>query len=146
MRVSTTLALLAVMAVPAGAQATLGLGGGTGIGSRGGRVSSAHEVLFVELHLPVLPGLRIEAINANTRGSGTLSLDVSGVFELPTPVVRPYALAGWGTYGLDDKGAASGWNVGAGLRTAFVLGPSIFVEFRRHDRIARDLLTFGIRL
>ena len=34
----------------------------------------------------------------------------------------------------------------AGLRTAFLVGPGFFVEFRRHDRIARDLLTFGIRL
>ena len=139
-------ALLAVIAVPAGAQVTIGLGGGTGVGTRGGNTSSAHEIGFAEVKLPIFPALRIEAINANTTSAGTFSFAVSGVLEVPLPIVRPYVLGGWGTYGIEDKGAASGWNVGAGLRTALLVGPGFFVEVRRHDRIARDLLTFGIRL
>jgi len=142
----TVAALLAVLAVPASAQVTLGLGGGTGIGVRGGKASGTHEAGFVEASLPFLPRVRGEMINANTTGAGTVSLVASVVLEAPVPMIRPYVIAGLGNYGIDGKGAHGGWSVGAGLRTAFLVGPGIFVEARRHDGIARDLLTFGLRL
>lgn len=137
--------LAAFVTLPARAQVTAGIGGGGGIGSRGGNVSSAHAAGFVEVSLPILPALRAEAIDANTSGEGTLSLVASGVFSVPVPLITPYVLAGWGLYGLDGNGARSGWSVGAGLRTALPAGPGLFLEVRRHQRIARDLLTVGLR-
>ncbi|HVZ49303.1 MAG TPA: hypothetical protein VG916_11005 [Gemmatimonadaceae bacterium] len=146
MRLFRVTGLLALMIAPAGAQVTIGGGGGGGIGTRGGSASSAHAMGFAELKLPILPAVRFEAVFVNTTGKGTISLVTSGVFEVPTPLVRPYVIAGWGTYGIEDDGARGGWNVGAGVRTALPTGPGVFAELRRHDHIARDLFTIGIRL
>lgn len=142
----SAVALLAVLAVPASAQVTVGFGGGTGVGTRGGNASSTHEMGFVEFDLPIVPTIRADAVVANTTGAGTISLVASGVYTLPIPGIKPYVIAGLGLYGLDGNGTRSGWSAGAGVRTALPGGPGVFVEVRRHQRIARDLLTVGIRL
>jgi hypothetical protein len=70
------------------------------------------------------------------------------VFSAPLPVATPYFIAGWGTYGLGGDGPTSGttgWNVGAGVRVSVPGAPGFFGEIRRHERVSRDLITFGVR-
>ena len=46
-------------------------------------------------------------------------------------------------------GAANAWfllfELGLGVRAGLIVGPSFFLEARRHDKISRDLVTVGIR-
>ena len=104
-------------AAPVKAQLTLGVGGGAGIGSGSG--SAAHGLGFVEFKLPVLPGLRADAMVMDApAGTGPLALSLNVVLSLPIPFVKPYVLAGWGKYGLGKDGSVSGWNAGGGCGTS----------------------------
>jgi hypothetical protein len=134
-----------LVAAPSRAQFTLGVGGGGGVGTRGGSESALHGIAFAEFKTPVLPlpGLRGDVMLIDPpSGSGPLSLSLNVVLSLPIPVVKPYVLGGWGSYGIGKGESASGWNVGVGVRVA--LGVGVFAEARRHDKIGRDLLTVGI--
>lgn len=140
------LCVLVLAATPAHAQFSLGLGGGTGFGSRGGTAKGGHANVSLELKLPILPGVRGDAYFVDApAGTGKFAAAVSGVISAPIPVVTPYLIAGWGTYGLGGSGTTSGWNIGAGVRASVVVGPSVFAEVRRHQRVARDLITIGLR-
>jgi hypothetical protein len=91
----------------------------------------------------VLPGVRADAYAVNApSGAGKFSLALNAVLSVPIPVVRPYLIGGWGQYGIDKSGSQSGWNIGAGIRAS--VGKGVFAEYRRHQRIGRDLLTLGI--
>jgi hypothetical protein len=127
------------------AQFTIGLGGGVGAGSRGGSESALHGAAFVQLKLPVIPGLRGEAMLIDVdspSNTGAFSLTLNGVVTAPIPLVTPYLIAGWGTYGVGRDGSRSGWNAGIGVRASLRFG--VYAEFRRHQRISRDLLTVGV--
>jgi hypothetical protein len=76
-------------------------------------------------------------------GAGPLSLTLNVVLSLPIPVVKPYVLGGWGSYGIGKGGSVSGWNVGAGVRVS-VARLGVFAEARRHDKVGRDLVTLGV--
>jgi hypothetical protein len=76
-------------------------------------------------------------------GSGPFSLALSVVMSLPIPVVKPYVLGGWGTYGIGKGESVSGWNFGAGVRVS-VMRLGVFAEARRHDKVGRDLVTVGL--
>jgi hypothetical protein len=125
------------------AQFTAGVGAGGAFGTRGGSGSLVHGLAFAEFKVPVLPGVRADAMVMDTpSGVGPLSLALSVVWSAPIPVVKPYVLGGWGKYGIGKDGSVSGWNVGLGIRAS--LGVGIFVEARRHQKIGRDLITAGI--
>lgn len=146
MLLSRALVVAAVFAVarPAQAQFTIGAGAGIGTGSRGGDAVGRHASAFVEVRVPLLTGVRADAmvLDAPT-GTGKLSLALNAVMTLPIPVVTPYVLGGWGKYGMgSDSAAREGWNYGAGVRTS--LGIGLFAEYRRHQRVARDLITIGV--
>jgi hypothetical protein len=147
MRVASICALVAIMALaarPARAQFTAGVGAGVGTGSRGGDAKATHGVGFLEFKLPVLPGVRADGYVVDApSGVGKFSLAVSAVLSAPLPVIKPYLIAGWGKYGIDKSATSqSGWNAGAGVRASFGVG--VFAEYRRHQRIGRDLVTVGL--
>ena len=146
MRIAPLAALLAMAAFcagPAAGQFTFGAGVGTGVGSRGGDASATHATAFLQFKLPVVPGVRADAIAVKSpAGVGPFALAVSAVLSAPIPLVKPYLIAGWGSYGLGKNSAVGGWNAGVGVRAS--LGVGVFAEIRRHQRIARDLLTVGV--
>ena len=125
------------------AQITMGAGGGTGTGTRGGTTGGEHAAAFLEVKVPMFTGLRADAmfLDAPT-GAGKWSFAVNAVLSAPIPIITPYALAGWGKYGVGDGTSRGGWNYGAGARLS--LGVPLFIEYRRHQRIARDLVTVGL--
>lgn len=145
----TRLALLAALtALPAVAQAqfSLGIGGGVGVGTRGGSSGGGHGNVSLELKLPVLPGIRGDAYLVDApSGTGKFAVALSAVLAAPIPVITPYLIGGWGSYGLGGDRSTTGWNVGVGAKASVVVGPAVFAEVRRHDKMARDILTVGIR-
>ncbi len=141
--IAAVAAVISVAALPARAQVTFGVGAGVGTGSRGGTASGTHVVGLLEFKLPVLPGLRADGYLASApAGVGKVSASLSAVWSAPIPVVTPYIIGGWGVYGVEKSSSQNGWNIGAGVRAK--VGKGIFAEYRRHQRIARDLITFGI--
>ncbi len=128
------------------AQFSLGLGGGTGIGTHGASSGGGHGNLSLQLKLPILPGVRgdVYAFNVPT-DSGRFAAAVSAVIAAPIPLVTPYLIAGLGQYGLGGSDPKTGWNAGIGVSASVVIGPSVFVEVRRHQHVVRDLLTVGVR-
>lgn len=123
----------------------VGVGGGIGDRNKDSSGKGTHGAAYVQLHVPVFPiALRLDALLAKTEDDKTgTSLMADAVYVLPIPFVQPYALAGYGKYGLGKDSEASGWNVGVGarVRTPVV---AIYAEARRHKQIGRDLLTIGI--
>ena len=107
----------------------------------------AHALGYVLLHPPLFPvALRGDALFSKTSTSGTaLSLIGDVVFLAPLPIVQPYALVGYGRYGVGKDGQSSGANAGIGVRV-HLSSLSVFGEARRHQRISHDLLTIGISL
>ncbi len=147
--IAVSAALLAVLLVvsetPAHAQRifTFGVGAGAEIGE-GSEVTGrnlGHALGFIELKPPLLPfGARANGLILADGGDiGRVAATASAMAMLPLPVVRPYALAGWGYYGIAGDDLRDGWHAGAGVRVS-----RIFVEMQRHDRLDRTLLTFGI--
>lgn len=148
-------ALIAVLAVqliatpPMHAQGLVsvgvGVGGGVGDRNKDESGSGVHGAGYVQLHVPVIPiALRGDLLVAKTVNNGNaLAVMADAVYLAPIPVVSPYALAGYGSYGVGKDGTTKGWNAGVGVR---VRTPVIafYVEGRRHQRISRDLLTIGI--
>lgn len=139
----------AVAAAPlatAHAQFSLGIGGGAGFGTRGGNAKASHANVSLQLKLPIFPGVRADAYAFNVpNDSGRFVLSVSGVISAPIPLVTPYVIAGLGQYGLGGSNVQTGWNAGVGVKASAVVGPSVFVELRRHQRVARDIVTVGVR-
>jgi hypothetical protein len=142
MRILLSVLLGAVVSLPAHAQLTIGAGAGAGAGNRGGSAKGTHAGMFLELKVPALPGIRGDVLAVDApRGAGRLSVALGAVMAAPIPVVTPYVLGGWGTYGIGDT-SRGGWHVGAGIRAR--LGVGLYLEYRRHQRIARDLVTVGL--
>jgi hypothetical protein len=139
------LCLLLAPIASASGQFSLGLGGGVGVGSRGGSSGGAHGNASLELKLPILPGIRGDLHAVESSGDGKLAASVNAVIYAPIPVLSPYLIAGWGTYGLGGSSASTGWNLGVGAKASIVIGPALFIEVRRHQHIARDLVTVGVR-
>ncbi|HYV98676.1 MAG TPA: hypothetical protein VE967_14565 [Gemmatimonadaceae bacterium] len=125
-------------------QLTVGVGGGFGAHAHDGTANANHVVGFAQFKLPVLPGIRADLYGIDApSGVGKISAVASIVWSLPLPIVHPYLIGGWGKYGIDKSATSeSGWNVGAGVRVS--LGVGVFAEYRRHEKIGRDLMTFGI--
>ncbi|MDQ8165225.1 MAG: hypothetical protein P3A28_05640 [Gemmatimonadota bacterium] len=139
------LALSAPVAA-AEAQFSLGLGGGTGMGTRGGSSGGGHGNVSLQLKLPILPGVRGDVYALDVPSdSGRFAAAVSVVIAAPIPLVTPYLIAGLGQYGLAGDAPKTGWNAGVGVSASVVIGPSVFVELRRHQRVARDMVTIGVR-
>ena len=64
----------------------------------------------------------------------------SAVFSVNAPLVQPYAILGFGSYGMrSDKN--NGVSFGAGVRLGGQRG--LFLEGRRHDPITRTLVSLG---
>ncbi len=142
------LALLALLAPVAAAEAqfSLGLGGGTGIGTHGASSGGGHGNLSLQIKLPILPGVRADAYAFNVpTDSGRFAAAVSAVIAAPIPLVTPYLIAGLGQYGIGGEDPKTGWNAGVGVSASVVVGPSVFVEVRRHQHVVRDLVTVGVR-
>jgi hypothetical protein len=151
MRVSTLCGLLAISlaaAVPAEAQFAIGVGGGVGAGSRGGEAKGTHGNAFVQIKPPILPGLRGDVLVVDAPdGVGKVSLAGSLVMSVTIPVITPYLIAGYGVYGIGEDSSRNGWNLGAGVKLSLGAaggGRGLFAEYRRHQRIARDLVTVGL--
>jgi hypothetical protein len=147
-------ALFALMALPFGdidaqRMVTAQVGVGAALDKRNDRLDGTHRHIAaaVEVTPPLIPlGLRGDAmwIDAGATG-GTVALSVNAVFTIKLPIVRPYALAGWGQYGVGGSAPRSGANAGAGVRVS--AGPvRLFGEVRRHWPLSRDLVTVGLSL
>jgi hypothetical protein len=146
---SRLFALAFALAAPVAAHAqlvSLGIGAGTGVGDRGGSSGGAHANLSLQVKAPVLPGIRGDAYLIDApAGSGKVAASVSAVFSAPIPIITPYLIAGWGVYGIGGDSTRNGWNVGIGAKASVVVGPALFLEVRRHDKMARDIVTVGVR-
>lgn len=128
---------------------TAQVGVGAAIDKRNDRLDGSHRhaAIAVEVTPPLVPlGLRGDAMWIDTGSSGgSAAVTVNGVFTLRLPFVRPYAMAGWGQYGVGESTPRSGANVGVGVR--ILAGPlRLFGEARRHWALSRDLVTVGISL
>jgi hypothetical protein len=124
-----------------------GIGGGIGDRNHDNSGSALHALGYVMVHPPLFPiGFRADALISKVSNNGTaLSLIGDAVFLAPLPLVQPYALLGYGHYGIGKEGQSSGWNAGVGVRL-HLPAITVFGEARRHQRISRDLLTLGISL
>ena len=146
---AAVLALAAIQPASLTAQGLIsvgaGAGGGFGDRNKDGSGSGLNGLAFVQLHPPLIPvALRADAVITKSSNSSTaLALVGNAVIIAPIPFVQPYALLGYGHYGVGKDGAISGWSLGAGVR-ARVPNVILFAEVRRHQRISRDLLTIGI--
>lgn len=125
--------------------AGLGIGGGVGERNKAQPGSNEHALGYLQLHPPLLPlAVRVDALYSRTIPSGgSLAVTGDAVIIASIPFVQPYALIGYGHYGVRKPGAVSGWNGGVGIRVR--LPPiAVFAEARRHQRIGHDLLTVGL--
>jgi hypothetical protein len=141
-------ALTVAIAAPVAAHAqfvSLGLAAGTSISSGEGNGSGMHGNVSLEVKAPLLPGLRGEAWFIDVKPEGKVAATASVVLSAPIPVVTPYLIGGWGSYGLGGDESKTGFNVGVGAKASVVVGPAIYVEVRRHDPIALNLVTVGVR-
>jgi hypothetical protein len=145
-RFAVVLAAVVAPLTAANAQFSLGLGGGTGIGTHGASSGGGHGNLSLQLKLPILPGVRADAYAFNVpTDSARFAAAVSAVIAAPIPLVTPYLIAGLGQYGLGGSNTQTGWNAGLGVSASVVVGPSVFIEVRRHQHVVRDLVTVGVR-
>ena len=123
-----------------------GIGGGFGDRNNNGSGGGVNGLVYAQVHPPLIPfAVRGDALL--THGGSTsetlISATVNAVVLAPLPFVVPYALAGFGKYGIGKDGSQTGWNVGVGVR-ARLPNFAIFGEVRRHQRISRDLFTIGL--
>ena len=138
-----------VLGQSAAAQAGISLGAavGTTWSSGGGTRFDLHEnkhgLVYLRLGLPLVPyGARGEfLVYDQANEEFDTALIASGVMSLNAPLIQPYALVGFGRYGMrsDD---ANGVSFGAGVRFGGRRG--IFIEGRRHDPINRTLVSLGV--
>ena len=143
---------VAVAVSARGAQAqrmvTVQAGVGAALDNRNDRLDGTHRhaMAAVEVTPPLLPlGARVDGMWIDTGGPsrGTAALIGNAVFTIKLPVLRPYAIAGWGQYGVGGTGARTGVNAGVGLRIQ--AGPlRVFGEARRHWALSKDLVTVGV--
>ena len=157
---------LALAALPARAQISLGLMGGAALPTS--HLADSHDTgyhvqAYLGFGVPLVPlKARVEGLHASFPGrslTGVVPPDVratgasvSLVYDLPVPVVTPYALGGVGYYGTevaDVSRSNMGWNAGAGVRLRLG-GVGVFAEARYFamNTGARDLtfapLTVGL--
>jgi hypothetical protein len=141
--------LLHAQAEPKDRRVTGGFGVGFGVGDRHNDESGSglHGLGYVMIRQPTSPfGFRFDALLAKySTGVTALSLIGNAVAVAQLPLLQPYAVAGVGYYGLFKDASRWGVNGGVGVRL-HVTHTSIFGEVRRHQRLGRDLFTFGVRL
>ncbi|MEP6762909.1 MAG: hypothetical protein ABJB66_01300 [Gemmatimonadaceae bacterium] len=125
---------------------SVGAGGGAGFGNHNNLTpGGTHGAAYLQLHPPLLPfALRGDALVSRV-GNNNSALSVMGdaVVLAPIPYLVPYALVGYGKYGIGTAAAQNGWNAGIGARVR-LSNVAIYAEVRRHQRIGRDLFTFGL--
>jgi len=104
-----------------------------------------NALLAAQLDMPLLPlAIRGDALLVGWNSSaGPLSFTANVVLPLRLPVVTPYVIAGYGTYGVGSARKTEGWNAGAGVRLG-VGRVGVFAEARRHQVYARDAFSFGL--
>ena len=142
-----TSALLVGSTTLAEAQTGLSLWAGVG-GSREAGISTFPKdakQLGAQLTVPLIPlALRADALLlGNDFETDNLSYNVNAVAVMPLPLVQPYALVGRGRYVIAPDVKETGWNYGAGARVG--LGRiGAFVEMRRHQPLARTIMTVGV--
>jgi hypothetical protein len=109
--------------------------------------STSHLNAGLQLDFPVLPvALRGEAMLMDPTSDHRLTnLMVSALIPLKLPVVRPYAIAGYGTYGLGKAFEARGIHYGGGVRVG-VSRFGVYAEVRHHNPLSRTLATIGITM
>jgi hypothetical protein len=143
-----TSALLVGTSAAASAQTGLSLWAGVG-GSREAGVSTFAKdakQLGAQLTVPLLPlGLRADALLiGNNLDTDNLSYNVNAVAVMPLPIIQPYAIVGRGRYVIAPNGPKEmGWNYGAGARVG-LSRIGAFVEMRRHQPLARTIMTLGV--
>jgi hypothetical protein len=129
---------------------TVQVGVGAALDKRNDRLDGTHRHIAaaVEVTPPLVPlGVRADGMWIDTGGAngGTAAVTANAVFTIKLPVVRPYAIAGWGQYGVGGSAPRTGFNAGVGLRIQ--AGPlRVFGEARRHWPLSRDLVTVGLSL
>jgi hypothetical protein len=151
--VSLTFLAALVLARPTHAQLGFAFGAGGGLTQSAADADdhsgSAHFLGFAELRLPVLPvGGRVDLLRYKSpfTGDWEMTRSVSGVFSLPLPVIRPYALFGIAQYDEGDGGKNTTdftYGVGARLGTGLV---APWVEWRAHPELDRRVITAGLSL
>jgi hypothetical protein len=149
MKTMRILSVVVAFATPAMAQAqfiSFGLAAGTSVGSNAGNGGNTHANVSLEVKPPLLPGIRGEAFVIDAKSpDGKLAVVGNVVLSAPIPVVTPYLIGGWGTYGIGGDTSKQGFNFGVGARASVVVGPAFYVEIRRHDPWARNLVTVGVQ-
>jgi hypothetical protein len=144
------LAAAAVFARTADAQGGLTFGAGVGgvLNERRDIPTTSrdlnHGLAFVGLSLPTLPlELRGDLLLRDDRTSGQQrAVIASALFNVPLPLVTPYAHAGWGDYNFGDP-SRDKWSYGVGLRLN--LGAAgLFAEGTHYQRMDTDLVTAGL--
>jgi hypothetical protein len=130
----------------AGAQAGISLGAAVGSSWQDSKLQlddERHGLLYLRFGLPLVPyGARGDVL---VWDEPNLDYDLgvigSVVMGLNTPLIQPYAIAGYGRYGLRTT-STDGFSYGAGIRIGGSRG--LFVEGRRHEAINRDLVSVGL--
>ena len=102
-------------------------------------------LVAAQVDVPILPiAVRADAMLVGWNSdAGPLSLSANLVLPLRLPVVTPYAMAGYGKYGIGSAQQVKGWNAGAGVRIG-VGRVGVFAEARRHKVYDRDTYSFGL--
>jgi hypothetical protein len=124
------------------AQAGISLGAAGGSTLHDGQLQDAHGLVYLRLGLPLVPyGARGDFLVYDDPDGYDMALIGSVVMALNTPLVQPYAIAGYGRYGMrsDD---ANGISFGAGVRIGGRRG--LFIEGRRHDPINTTMVSLGL--
>ncbi len=130
----------------ASAQAGISLGAAVGSTWSGGSFQfddERHGLVYLRLGVPLMPyGARGEFLVYDAAGQDYDSAVIaSGILSLSMPLIQPYAMVGYGRYGMrstDDDGVS----FGAGVRIGGRRG--VFIEGRRHEPIDRSLFSIGI--
>jgi hypothetical protein len=136
--VAATLACSQPIFAPAGV--SLGAAGGTTL--RDGKMEDGHGLVYLRLGLPLIPyGARGDFLVYDDPGGYDMALIGSVIMSLNTPLIQPYAIAGYGRYGMRSEDA-NGISFGAGLRIGGRRG--LFVEGRRHDPMNKTMVSLGL--
>lgn len=151
--VASCVLALGALATPAAAQKPISLYVALGPSlERGGRKLEGgleHVLVAAELSVPILPlAVRVDGMRTffpprDGGDSGQNAVTVNGVFLIRLPIVQPYAIGGYGRYGVLGGERSDGLNAGLGVR--LILGRfGVFVEGRRHWELTRDLVSVGM--
>ena len=129
----------------AAAQAGISLGAAVGTSWRDNKLQISderHGLIYVRVGVPLVPIAGRAEFLAFDEPNAEYDTAIIGsaMFSLNAPLVQPYAMLGFGSYGMrSDK--SNGVSVGAGVRLG--AGRGLFIEGRWHEPIDRTLLSLG---